>query len=96
MSNQGESTSIMGQPRRVRVKGRGGVDTTVVVTTVHDTVWLSISPPFTWEAIMNPGTIDEVISTLELARDEAKKVAAARTESAFGEGKAVTHDGGTR
>ena len=47
---------------------------TVVVTVVHDTVWLSISPPFTWEAIMEPGEVDEVISMLALARDEAKKV----------------------
>lgn len=61
----------------------------MVVTMVHDTVWLSISPPFTWEAIMNPGTVDEVISTLELARDEAKKVAAARNEHAFRESKAI-------
>ena len=64
---------IMGALRRVRVKGMEGVDTTVVVTVVQDKVWLSISPPFTWEAIMEPGKVDEVISVLELARDEAKK-----------------------
>jgi hypothetical protein len=63
----------MGMPRRVRVKGMEGVDATVVVTVARDKVWLSISPPFTWEAIMNPGKVDEVISILELARDEAKK-----------------------
>ncbi|MGH4008727.1 MAG: hypothetical protein ACRDTH_11335 [Pseudonocardiaceae bacterium] len=65
--------SIMGMPRRARVKGMEGVNATVVVTVVRDKVWLSISPPFTWEAIMNPGKVDEVISILELARDEAKK-----------------------
>ncbi len=80
---------IMGVPRRIRVKGMAGVDATVVVTVVQDTVWLSISPPFTWEAIMKPGKVDEVISMLELARDEAKKVATARNESAFRGGKAV-------
>lgn len=70
---------IMGVPRRVRVQGRAGVETTVVVTTVRDNVWLSISPPLTWEAIMTTGTVDGVISTLELARDEAMKAAAAAT-----------------
>lgn len=64
---------IMGVPRSIRVKGMAGVDATVVVTVVRDTVWLSISPPFTWEAIIEPGKVDEVISMLELARDEAKK-----------------------
>ncbi len=63
----------MGLPRRVRVKGMAGVDATVVVTVVHDTVWLSISPPFTYEAIMKAEQVDEVISILELARDEAEK-----------------------
>jgi hypothetical protein len=88
---------IMGVPRRVRVKGMAGVDATVVVTVVQDTVWLSISPPFTWKAIMGPGKVDEIISTLELARDEVKKVAAARNAGAFHRGKvavrATTRDG---
>ncbi len=87
----------MGVSRRVRVKGMAGVDATVVVTVVQDTVWLSISPPFTWEAIMEPGKVDEVMSMLELARDEAKKVA--RNGSAFRGDKAVvraiTSDGST-
>ena len=64
---------IMGVPRRVRVKSMAGVDATVVVTVAQDTVGLSISPPFTWETIMKPGKIEEVISMLEPARDEAKK-----------------------
>lgn len=74
---------IMDMPRRVRVKGMQGVDATVVVTVVRDAVWLSISPPFTWEAIMESGKVDEVISVLELARDEAKKVATARNVNAL-------------
>jgi hypothetical protein len=65
----------MGMPRRVRVKGMQGVDATVVVTVVRDRVWMSISPPFTWEVIMAPGTVDDVISMLRLAREEASKVA---------------------
>jgi hypothetical protein len=63
-----------GVPRRIRVTCTQGVDVTVVVTVVQDTVWLSISPPFTWEAIMETGKVDEVISMLKLARDEAQKV----------------------
>ncbi len=70
----------MGVPRRVLVKGMQGVDVTVVVTVVQDTVWLSISPPFTWEAIMEPGKLDKLLHVLELARDEAKKMAVARSE----------------
>jgi Na+/proline symporter len=66
----------MGMPRRIAVKGMQGVDATVVVTVVRGTVWLSISPPFTWEAIMQPGKVDEVIHVLKLARDEATKAAA--------------------
>ena len=64
-------------PRRIAVKGMQGVDVTVVVTVVRGTVWLSISPPFTWEAIMQPEKVDQVIHVLELARDEATKAAAA-------------------
>ncbi len=79
----------MGVPRRVRVKGMEGVDVTVVVTVVQGKVWMSISPPFTWEAIMEPGKVDEVMHVLELAREEAKKVTAARSESASRAGKAV-------
>jgi hypothetical protein len=66
----------MGVPRRVFVKGMQGVDATVVVTVVQGTVWLSISPPFTWEAIMEPGKVDELMHVLELARDEARQMAA--------------------
>lgn len=62
-----------GVPRRVFVKGMQGVDVTLMVTVVQDTVWLSISPPFTWEAIMEAGKVDELVHVLELARDEARK-----------------------
>jgi hypothetical protein len=68
----------MSVPRRVFVKGIQGVDVTVVVTVVRDTVWLSISPPFTWEAIMEPGKVDELMHVLELAREEAKEMATTR------------------
>ena len=69
---------IMGRPRRVHVKGMQGVDATVVVTVVRDKVWLSISPAFTWEAIMEPGKVDEVISVRKRARDEATTAATTR------------------
>jgi hypothetical protein len=68
----------MGMPRRVSVKGMQGVIATVVVTVVRDTVWLWVSPPFTWEAIMEPAKVDELIHVLELAREDARKAAAGR------------------
>ncbi len=54
-----------------------GVAATVVIRVVRGMVWMSISPPFTWEAIMEPGKVEEVIRTLELARKEAEKTDAA-------------------
>jgi hypothetical protein len=60
-------------PRRVRVKAMRGEDATIVVRVVQGMVWLSISPHFTWEAIMTPGTVDEVMRVLEKARDEANR-----------------------
>lgn len=79
----------MGVTRRVRVKGMEGVDATVVVTVVQGKVWMSISPPFTWKAIMEPGKVDEVMAVLEVARDEAKKMAVARNGGAPRGSKAV-------
>lgn len=70
----------MSMPRRVRVKGMQGVDATVIVTVAQGTVWLSVSPPFTWEAIMEPGKVDELMHVLELAREEAKQIIAAHGE----------------
>lgn len=57
-------------PRRVSVKGMEGVPATVVVTVVRDKVWLSISPPFTWEAIIDPVKVDELMHVLELTRSD--------------------------
>jgi sulfur carrier protein ThiS len=53
------------------VKGSGGVSATVVVTAQHGQVRVSIIPPFTWEAIMEPAKVDELIRTLGLAREDA-------------------------
>lgn len=63
----------MGLPRRVVVKGREGVVVTVTVAIYRGEVWLSIVPPFTWEAIMEPGKVDELIHLLGLAREEARR-----------------------
>jgi hypothetical protein len=44
---------------------------------------MSIVPPFTWEAIMEPGKIDELIHVLGLAREHVRRsvaVAATRTD----------------
>ncbi len=62
-----------GLPRRVSVKGREGVAATVVVTTYPGYVWMSIVPPFTWEAIMEPGHVDQLIHALGLAREESNR-----------------------
>lgn len=56
---------------RVVVKGREGMTATVVVTTYRGEVWMSIVPPFTWEAIMESGKVDELMHALGLARQEA-------------------------
>lgn len=62
--------------RRVSVKGSCGVSATVVVTVQQGQVWMSIQPPFTWETIMEPRHVDELIRTLALAVEGAKKMAA--------------------
>lgn len=62
----------MGLPRRVSAEGRQGVVATITITTCQGQIWMSIVPPFTWETIMEPGTVDELMHVLGLARDEAK------------------------
>jgi hypothetical protein len=63
--------------RKIRVKGMQGVDAMVVVTVVRGMVWMSIRPPFSWEAIIDTEKVDEVIRALELARNDAVSTAAA-------------------
>lgn len=63
--------------RRVAVAGSGGVSATVIVVARRGQVWVSIMPPFTWEAILEPIKVDELIHTLGLAREDAKKMATA-------------------
>ena len=60
--------------RKVSAKGSGGVSATVIVIAQHGSVWMSIMPPFTWEAIMEPGKVDELIRTLTVARDNAQRM----------------------
>jgi hypothetical protein len=60
--------------RRVLVKGSGNVPATVVVTARHGRVWMSVVPPFTPEAIMEPERIDELMHVLRLAREEARRM----------------------
>jgi hypothetical protein len=74
-----------GLPRKVSVKGRNGVEVTVVVTEYRGHVWMSIVPPFTWEAIMKPEHVDQLIHVLGLAREESSRrvpVAGARAAHA--------------
>ncbi len=56
---------------KVSVKGSGEVSATVVVTVQQGQVW---KPPFTWEAIMEPEKVDELIRTLVGATNSAKKL----------------------
>lgn len=44
----------------------------MVVKVVQGSVWMSISPSFTWEAIMTVGMVDEVVGVLVRAREEAE------------------------
>lgn len=60
--------------RRITVSGSGGVVATVVVIAQRGKVWVSITPPFTWEAIMDPEKVDEVIHALALAREDARRM----------------------
>lgn len=64
---------ISNMHRKVSVKGIGGVAATVVVTVQRGQVWMSIHPPFAWEAIMEPEKVDELIHTLAVATNSAKK-----------------------
>lgn len=63
--------------RKIAVHGSGGVSATIVVVARQGRVWLSIMPPFTWEAILEPSTVDTLLRTLELAREDAENMAAA-------------------
>jgi len=56
----------------------------VVVTARRGKVWMLIQPPFTWEAISEPGMVDERIRTLALAAEDAKKMASGRSVSRGG------------
>lgn len=68
--------------RRVAVAGSGGVSATVIVVARRGQVWVSIMPPFTWEAILEPITVDELTHTLELAREDAMKMTTAPQKQA--------------
>lgn len=61
--------------RKITVRGSGGVAATIIVIARQGRVLLSIMPPFTWEAILEPSRIAELTHTLELARDDAEKMA---------------------
>jgi hypothetical protein len=78
--------------RKVSVTGTGGVAATVFVTVQRGQVWMSIQPPFTWEAIMEPGKVDELMRTLELAREDVKRMAMARGKSAVRGRQAVVRE----
>lgn len=82
--------------RMVSVKGTGGVSATVVVLVQQAQVWVSVEPPFTWEAIMEPEKVDELIRTLAQARDDARRLGSARAVSRGGRQPVGNGDNGTR
>ncbi|MGH3799926.1 MAG: hypothetical protein ACRDTD_07320 [Pseudonocardiaceae bacterium] len=53
---------------------------------------MSIQPPFTWEAIMEPGKVDELIHTLVLAREGAKRMVSGKSVSRRGKQQPVGTD----
>jgi hypothetical protein len=59
-------------PRVVAVTGSGGIAATVIVTVRRGFVWVSIMPPFTWEAILDPGKVDELVRTLTSAGKDVR------------------------
>lgn len=60
--------------RKISVIGTGGISATIILTAQQGAVWMSIQPPFTWEAIIEPKKIDELIGTLTQAKEEAKRL----------------------
>jgi hypothetical protein len=79
----------MDRPRTISVKSTDGNNTSVVVTVVRGYVWMSIRPLFTWEAIMEPTKVDELIQVLELAREDATTMLMAQARRvATGSGEA--------
>lgn len=67
--------------RTVSVKGSGGVSATVIVIVQQGQVSMSLQPPFVWEAIMDPGKVQELIRTLRLAGEDAEKIKRGRSVS---------------
>lgn len=85
--------STTGMPRRVSVKAAEGERATVVVTVVQGWVWLSLAPMLTWEAIMEPRTVDEVVRVLEVAKEEAERMGMPSKRSPRHDGAAVREIG---
>lgn len=79
-NGQSKYATGTGTPRRVSVNACEDRVATIVVPAAQGNVWMSILPPFTWDAIMEPRTVDEVIRVLELARDEAMRMTEAARE----------------
>jgi len=58
--------------KKLAVRGRQGMKVTVIVTVYHGTVWVSIDPPFTSEAILEPEHVANLIDMLTQAVKEAQ------------------------
>ncbi len=67
-------TRVLRCTRRVFTMGSGGVNTTIVVVARQGKVWLSIDPPFTWEAILESEKVDELVRVLRQAENDATRM----------------------
>lgn len=54
------------------VRARDGDAATVTVTVYRKTVWLSLESSFHAEAVLDPGKVDSLVSTLAQAAQEAR------------------------
>jgi predicted ester cyclase len=59
------------------------VSATVVVTVRQGQVWMSIQPSFTWDAIMEPWKVAELVRTLALAAEGANEMGARHGRNLF-------------
>jgi len=58
--------------KKLAVRGRQGMKVTVIVSVYRGTVWVSIDPPFSFDAILEPEHVASLIDLLTQAVKEAQ------------------------
>ncbi|MGH3796478.1 MAG: hypothetical protein ACRDSP_16495 [Pseudonocardiaceae bacterium] len=61
-----------GTRRALTVKSRHGMNVIIVTMVYRGMVLITIDPPFTTDAILDPAHVDNLIATLTLANEEAR------------------------